>query len=634
MKRALLFFVALVVVAGGIVGVVVARTHEDKLTLPSREVDTFLHAWARGDAADMATLLDRPPADLRTVASSLVQTVPGSTARYTRTSLSGTKSNATATYHARVVLKGLGPVAWDGSLALVHSKSGWLITWTPNDLYPGLGAGRHLTVRRIWPTRASILGADGSVLAGSQAVVQVGLEPDHMKGAADLAAVKFAMKSLLDVDGTTIDNILNAPGVRPFYFLPVTTISRLPADRYQRIHDALLPINGIIFRPTHGIVAVDEALASEILGRVGDVTAEQLGKLGAPYAAGDQVGLSGLQSVYEKRLAGSPRTEVVIANAKGVAARVIKRFPGKAPRSVRTTIDPAIQRAAEGALARVAPKNAALVAIEPSSGAIRAVASLPEGGFHRALSGTYPPGSTFKVITSAALLSGGDTGSTPAPCPPQLTVDGRTFANFEGEAPGPLDLAGAFAISCNNAFIGLADRLPADALGQAAHLFGFNVKWSLGIGAAGGSYPDPTDRAERAASAIGQGRVLASPVQMASVAAAVADGQWRAPTLVTTPKPAAAPVVAALGPAVDSTLKSFMASVVRPGGTAAGSGVPADAFGKTGTAEFGNANPPHTHAWFIGFRRDIAFAVIVEDGGVGGRVAAPLAAGFLRALPR
>ena len=75
-----------------------------------------------------------------------------------------------------------------------------------------------------------------------------------------------------------------------------------------------------------------------------------------------------------------------------------------------------------------------------------------------------------------------------------------------------------------------------------------------------------------------------------------------------------------------------MASVVQPGGTAAGAGLPPDTFGKTGTAEFGNANPPQTHAWFIGYRGNLAFAVIVEGGGVGGRVAAPLAARFLNAL--
>jgi cell division protein FtsI/penicillin-binding protein 2 len=118
---------------------------------------------------------------------------------------------------------------------------------------------------------------------------------------------------------------------------------------------------------------------------------------------------------------------------------------------------------------------------------------------------------------------------------------------------------------------------------------------------------------------------------MASVAAAVASGQWRAPSLTTAP---AAPAVTA--PALDSgiaaTLRQFMASVPQPGGTAAGAGLPPGTFGKTGTAEFGSGNPPQTHAWFIGYRGNLAFAVIVEGGGVGGRVAAPLAAKFLNAL--
>ncbi|MDQ1454931.1 MAG: hypothetical protein QOH28_551 [Actinomycetota bacterium] len=632
MKRALVFFAALLVVAGSIVAVVVAKTHKDKVTLPSREVDTFLHAWARNDPADMATLLDSPPTDLAAAVSGLVQAIPGSSATYTRTALSGNATDASARYHAKVALKGLGAIEWDGALALVHSKAGWLIKWSPNDLFPGLGTGQHLTVERVWAARAPILAADGSVLVGDEAIVQVGLEPDHIKTPADLAAVKFGMKSLLDVDPATIDKVLHAPGVRPFYFLPVTTVSRLPAERYQRIHDQLVPINGIIFRSAQGVVAVDAALGP-ILGSVGDVTAERLRQLGPPYAVGDRVGLSGLEFVHEKRLAGSPSTDVVIVDRKGATVRKLKRFAGKAGQSVRLTIDPSTQKAAEAALAGVR-NNAALVAIDPSTGAIRAVVSKPDGGFNRALAGTYPPGSTFKVITSAALLAAGDTGSTPAPCPPTINIGGRNFRNFEGEASGSLDLAAAFAISCNNAFLGLADPLPADALGNAAALFGFNARWSLGIEAAGGSFPKPSDRAERAAAAIGQGRVLASPVQMASVAATVANGRWRTPVLVTEPAAPATPAVAALDPRVDSTLKSFMASVVRPGGTAAGAGLPANAFGKTGTAEFGNANPPRTHAWFIGFRGDLAFAVIVEDGGVGGRVAAPLAAGFLRALPQ
>ncbi len=632
MKRALVFFLALVVVAGAIVGVVLSRTHTDKVTLPSREVDTFLHAWARDDPADMATLLDRPPTDLETIGSSLVKSVPGSTADYTRTSLSGTANDATATYRAQVTLRGLGPVMWDGSLALLHTKqTGWRITWNPNLLYPGLGAGHHLTVQRTWPARASILAANGSVLAGAQASVAVGLEPDHIKTPADLAAVKAGMKSLLEIDPTTIDKLLVGSAAHPNYFVPVVTVPRNAA--YPHIHDTLVPIPGVIFRATTGVSSVDDALGAQILGTVGDVTADGLKKLGAPYKAGDQVGTSGLQAIYEKLLAGAPSTTVVIADANGNTVRKVKTFPGKAAQPVRLTIDLATQKAAETALAGTT-QNSALVAIDPTTGAIRAVVSKPYNGFARALSGQYPPGSTFKVITSTALLAGGDNGSTPAPCPAKITVGGESFTNFEGEAPGAIDLATAFAKSCNNAFIGLADKLRPDALGKAATMFGFNSHWTLGVDVAGGSYPTPRDSAERAASAIGQGRVLASPVEMASIAAAVASGRWRAPILVTAPARTVNPVGPPLSPVVVSTLRSFMASVVRTGGTAAGSGLPLDSFGKTGTAEFGRGTPPPTHAWFIGYRGNLAYAVIVEGGGVGGAVAAPIAAAFLRALPQ
>ncbi len=632
MKRALIFFVALVVVAGAIVGVVIARTRTDKVTLPSREVDTFLHSWSRNDAASMATLLNTPPPDLETAASNLLKAVPGSTATYVRTSLAGTGQTATATYHATVNLEGLGTIQWDGSLPLVHTKpNGWLITWKPSILYPGLEAGAYLTVKRSWPARGSILAADGSVLAGDQDVATVGIEALRIKTPADLQAVKFGLKKFLDVDPATVDDLLSRNKAHPDYFLPVAPPMARDA-KYATIHAALFPIPGVIFQSGKGVGALDPALAG-MLGTVGPVTAEQLTKLGAPYTSESNVGQSGLESAYEKLLAGTPRTDVVVVDAKRNTLRTIKRVPGKAATSVKLTIDPATQTAAENALTGVT-QNAALVAIDTTTGAIRAVVSKPFGGFDRALVGTYPPGSTFKVITSAALLTAGSNGSTPAPCPPKITVDGRSFSNFEGEASTALDLAQAFAQSCNNAFIGLADKLPADALGKAATTFGFNSHWTLGIDAAGGSYPKPSDNADRAASAIGQGRVLASPVQMASVAAAVANGRWHAPVLVTQPARPAGPVLPALAPVVRTTLQSFMASVVRAGGTAAGTGLPADSFGKTGTAEFGSANPPHTHAWFIGFRGNLAYAVIVEDGGVGGRVAAPLAAKFVNSAPQ
>jgi cell division protein FtsI/penicillin-binding protein 2 len=212
-----------------------------------------------------------------------------------------------------------------------------------------------------------------------------------------------------------------------------------------------------------------------------------------------------------------------------------------------------------------------------------------------------------------------------------VTVNGRTFQNFEGEAEPALSFEHAFAISCNTAFIGLAQKLPADALAAAARTFGFGTALDLGLAARAGSFPDPRDETERAAAAIGQGRVTASPVVMAEVAGTVAAGQWHAPALVLDPARPSTATTPPLETAVVTALRTAMTEVVRTGtGTAAA--VPGQPVaGKTGTAEYGNDTPPRTHAWFIGFRGDLAFAVLVEGGGVGGRVAAPIARTFLAA---
>jgi cell division protein FtsI/penicillin-binding protein 2 len=177
--------------------------------------------------------------------------------------------------------------------------------------------------------------------------------------------------------------------------------------------------------------------------------------------------------------------------------------------------------------------------------------------------------------------------------------------------------------------------LPADALADAAPAFGLGVIADLGVPAFWGSVPSVPDAVERAAAAIGQGRVLASPLAMAGVAATVATGQARTPVLLPDVAAAAPPAAAPppLDPAVAQTLRLLMHEVVQTGSGTALKGLPGGPVGaKTGTAEYGSDAPPRTHAWVIGFRDDVAFAVLVEDGGSGGRAAGPVAAAFLRGL--
>ena len=130
---------------------------------------------------------------------------------------------------------------------------------------------------------------------------------------------------------------------------------------------------------------------------------------------------------------------------------------------------------------------------------------------------------------------------------------------------------------------------------------------------------------------IGQDRILASPLQMAGVAATVADGRWRAPRLAAgDPRRAAAP----LAPAQATTLRELMRAVVTSGTGTALASVGGEPAGKSGTAEYGGGDPPPTHAWFIALRGDLALAVLVEGGRAGGTVAAPIAARFFAALDR
>ena len=315
----------------------------------------------------------------------------------------------------------------------------------------------------------------------------------------------------------------------------------------------------------------------------------------------------------------------------------MKTFPGTAGKAVTLTIDPKVQAAAEKALGTVdSPKGyvTALVAIQPSTGKVLAVANRPStSSFDAALEGRLPPGSTFKVVSSAGLLASGVTPDTPVPCTSAITVGGETFHNFQGESvAGTVPFSKDFAISCNTAFISLSNKLAEGRLGDAASEFGLGGSWQLGVKANTGSVPSAKDAAEVAASTIGQGQIAVSPLDMAMVAATVQNGTWRAPQLVLDPAPPAAPSPKPLPGGVVDSLRGLMAGVVTNGtGAAAFKNFPGPPVsGKTGTAE--TADKSLTDAWFIGYRGDLAFAVVVQNGGIGGQVAAPIAAKFLTNL--
>ncbi|MFG1703142.1 penicillin-binding transpeptidase domain-containing protein [Nonomuraea sp. M3C6] len=360
----------------------------------------------------------------------------------------------------------------------------------------------------------------------------------------------------------------------------------------------------------------------QLVGFLDKATKKDVAKLGSSYKAGQAIGRGGLQETFQKRLAGTPATEIQLGG------KTLETIEGADGEPVRTTLDPHVQAAAVAAVKDV-DKPTSMVAVKPSTGEILAVVN-NKGGFNRALDGRYPPGSTFKAVTAIGLLAAGMSPQDQVTCPMYATVGGLKIRNSEKEEFGSLSFLDSFAHSCNTTFAPLAEqKLGADKLLAAAEDVGFNQPLNIGLPATKASFPKAQSGAELAAEAFGQARITASPLSMASVAAAIADGTWRPPTLVPSLKQKAAE--RELPDGVKSPLHAMMAAVVSKG-TAKSAGLPAGTHGKTGTAEYGTGDKLESHAWFMGFKGDVAFAVVVEGGGGGGKVAAPVAATFLKGL--
>lgn len=517
-----------------------------------------------------------------------------------------------------------GTWAYDAQLPLILVDGGWKVDWSPAIVHPRLGHGRTLRLHTTAPERGPILSADGRRLFRRRPVVTVYVQPRRMHSAEQVAR---AAHRHLGVDRAPLQ--ARVADAEPDELVEVIT---LRMDDYAPLRSMLQPVPGLVFRRGDLLLTPDRAFARAVLGRVGTPTAEVLEETGFGFDVGDTLGLSGLQRRFQRELAGTPGLEVLLVDANGEPVETLHGTPPVAGEALRTTLDPPVQRAADDALATVAEPSA-LVALRASTGEVLAVAHGPDGGsVNLAFTGRYPPGSTFKVVSGAALLADGIVPAARVPCPASATVAGRAFTNAGGFELGVTTLRHAFERSCNTAFVELAAELDDDAVSSMADALGFGGTWHPGIDAYTGQVPVVEDPVERAAAAIGQARVLASPLVMASVAAAVQDGTWRPPILL--------PDHAAPGdappepdPAVLGTMRRMMRDVVTDGTGKALATVPGPPVrAKTGTAEFGAADPPRTHAWVVAARGDVAVAVLVEDGGSGRRVAAPVAARFFRSL--
>jgi cell division protein FtsI/penicillin-binding protein 2 len=592
---------------------------------PQPTASRYLAGWARRDWAGMRGLVAAPPADFAAVNAAALTDLGVRQASYTAGRLTASGTTAAEPVTQRLTIAGIGTVTLRTRLRLVQRNGQWRVSWTPATIAPQLKPGGRLALQTTWPARAAILGAGAAPLTTQAPQVTVGVEGQRVKHAGSLARTLIASGA----PEAQVKAALTAARAKPAWFEPVFTISQA---RYRKLKPTLYPIPGTVFQNTSARTAVTAGLAAHLVGGVGPITAEELHTLGAPYTAASVVGQTGLEQAYERQLAGSPGVSVTVLRPDGSVQATIARIAPRPGRPVRTTIEPRVQQAAETALSSVR-KNAALVAVNATTGSVLAAVSVPASNpFDQALGGSFPPGSSFKVITSTALIEHGLTPASAASCPPGITVDGERFHNAEGTAPVS-DLLHAFAESCNTAFIGLAVRhlAPADFPRTAAE-YGLGSDPRMGVPAFGGQVPRPGNEADLAATTIGQAGVLVSPLAMAMVAAGVDTGTVHAPRLVDGAPDDQAPAHA-LPRMVVNDLHRMMAQVVATG-TAAGRGLPPGTYAKTGTAQYGSGHPLPTDAWLIGFNGDIAFAMVVHDGGEGGPTDGPVVARFLRLVQR
>jgi cell division protein FtsI/penicillin-binding protein 2 len=414
------------------------------------------------------------------------------------------------------------------------------------------------------------------------------------------------------------------PGLRPGEKLRRTTV--LPPRATIQARDGTAIAKGPDRLSDMG------SLASEIAGHVGPAPpdlAKALTARGVP--AGAPVGLTGLEREFDERLTGTPGGTLY------AGTRVLAKRAPVAGRTVRTTISPDIQRAAVTALAG---RYGGIAVVRPRNGEVLALAGIAQ-------SAPQPPGSTFKIVTLAGVL-GAHVAKRSATFPYQTatTIEGVQLQNANGESCGG-SLESSFAHSCNSVFAPLGAKLGAKRLVATAQRFGFNEDPGL-AGAARSTIPAAGEIGDSLAvgsSAIGQGKVLTTPLQMALIAATIGEGGLRPkPTLL---KGADTERIRATSPAVARTIGRYMRTVVVSGTGAAAALPGVKVAGKTGTAELRTTvreEPPpdvtdpnqpaqsdasDTDAWFTAFaplkKPRVAVGVLLVGQGAGGDTAAPAA---------
>ncbi|KAA5832524.1 penicillin-binding protein [Saccharopolyspora hirsuta] len=560
-------------------------------TGPSEEdvATSFLTAVAAGDAAGAAAQTDNPEQARQAVEAVRRAMSPEAVHATVRDVAEDQQGTPTAKFDMSWDF-GAGKV-WNypGELKLAEGEQGWKVRWAPSVLHPQLQAGQSLAFREQRPDPAPVRDRDGVEVMRPEQLVTVSLSPqeagDVPKVAGSLANALSAIEPAI-TQQSIMDGVGRTPPGQPY---PVVTLRQ---GDYEQVKGQIYELPGVRFPAQTRLVAAERGYGSQVL--------------------------AGVARKSDEQVAANAGWRVVVVDAAGNEAAELHRVAERPVEPIAVTLGDRTQRAAEQAVDQI-PQASMLVALQPSTGEVLAVAqnSAADAQGPVALSGQYPPGSTFKTVTATAGLEAGkvDVG-TQVDCPAKKTFDGRVLPNDKEFDLGRVPLHTAFARSCNTTFAQLAVDLPAQALTDSAHQLGLGVDFEMpGATTITGKVPPADTAVQRAENGIGQGTVLASPFGMALVTASIANGRMPVPSLIRGAQTKADATPQPPSPQSLDQLRQMMREVVTAGTATAlaGSG---EVRGKTGTAQFGDGT--HSHGWFVGYRDDVAFAVLVTDAGSSG----------------
>lgn len=574
---------------------------------PEDTARAFVDAVARGDAAAAGALTDQPQ-DATTLLEQ-VRDALGPTE--VRIELDQVRDSGTGTASVSFTPTWTFGDGRDWSYRSTFdlrrtedSARPWEVRWSPAVIHPKLSSQQSLVLREEEASPAPVLDRDGGPLLTAQKVISVLLYRDQ---AGDVPAVAAALAAALVrfdpaiTQQSIVDGAATAPAGNGY------SVAVLREPDYQQVKDLIYELPGVRFVAHNRVLPPDREFAQQLLPTV--------------------------RTAVEPQITGRPGWRVVSLDLAGTEIETLHEVPVAPGTAVTTTLSRLTQAAAENAVDSL-PQQAVIVALQPSTGEVLAVAqnAAADAAGPIALSGRYPPGSTFKVVTtSAALQAGTVTAASPVSCPGTTVIDGRRIPNSDQFDLGTVELHTAFANSCNTTFARIAADLSAPAMPAAARQLGLGVDFVMaGATTVTGSVPADQSTVARAEAGFGQGTVIASPFGMALVAATVARGTMPTPVLIRGSVTSVDAAPEAPPAAVIDALRVMMREVVTAGNARALMAVPGQVYGKTGTAQFGDGT--HSHGWFIGYRADLAFAVLVVDGG-SSTPAVQAAARFLAVAP-